>query len=255
MSSGGGNSLAAAAKAAGETAAKKPAPPVNKIYLVDYPKIVFMYPTWLLAGLCGIYMAIAGDANPERADTFAVSAVFLSVFAANIMVFSFDFPRTTSLTLAFGVIASVLGLVLLTTYQPTLVPVLTTLLTSFHPRANATFYFAIFSILSIVFLLVWIHAQFDYWEVTPNELLHHHGVLSDLERMSSPSLKLDKEIKDLFEYLLLRSGRMVLHPSNEPRAIVLENVLFIDRKERAITKMLGALQVQIRPASQSGDES
>ena len=88
--------------------------------------------------------------------------------------------------------------------------------------------------------------QFDYWEVRPNELLHHHGVLSDLERFSAPNLRIDKEINDLFEYLLLRAGRLILHPSNERRAIVLENVFFINKKEQQITKMLGALQVQVR---------
>ena len=79
--------------------------------------------------------------------------------------------------------------------------------------------------------------QFDYWEVRPNELLHHHGMLSDLKRYSSPDLRVDKEINDVFEYMLLRSGRLTLHPSGEKRAITLENVLFITQKEEALTRM------------------
>ena len=90
------------------------------------------------------------------------------------------------------------------------------------------------------------NAHFDYWEVRPNELLHHHGFLSDLERFAAPNLRIDKEINDLFEYVLLRSGRLILHPSQERRAIVLENVFFISHKEKEITRMLGALQVQVR---------
>jgi hypothetical protein len=90
--------------------------------------------------------------------------------------------------------------------------------------------------------------QFDYWEVRPNELLHHHGMLSDLKRYSAPDLRVDKEINDVFEYLLLRSGRLILHPSGEKRAIILENVLFITQKEESLTRMLGALQVQVRKA-------
>ena len=103
----------------------------------------------------------------------------------------------------------------------------------------------------MVFLAVLINVQFDYWEVTPNELLHHHGVLSNLERYSSPNLKIDMEINDVFEYFLLRAGRLILHPSTEPRAIVLENVMRIKSKEAQLTKMLGALQVQVRPAPRS----
>jgi len=50
----------------------------------------------------------------------------------------------------------------------------------------------------------------------------------------------------VFEYLLLKSGRLILHPSQERRAIVLENVMFINQKEERITRMLGALQVRVR---------
>ena len=101
-------------------------------------------------------------------------------------------------------------------------------------------------LLSLLYLIVWIMARFDYWEVRPNELLHHHGFLSDLERFSAPNLRISKEINDVFEYMLLRSGRLILHPTNEPRAFVLDNVLNINRKEAQITKMLGALQVEFR---------
>ena len=80
----------------------------------------------------------------------------------------------------------------------------------------------------------------------PNELLHHHGVLSNLERLSAPNLRIEKEINDVFEYFLMRSGRLILHASDERRAIVLDNVPFIWKKEEAITRMLGALQVQVR---------
>jgi hypothetical protein len=88
--------------------------------------------------------------------------------------------------------------------------------------------------------------RFDYWEVRPNELLHHHGFLSNMERLSAPNLRIDKEVNDVFEYLLLRSGRLIVHASNERRAIILDNVPNIRKKEEAITRMLGALQVQVR---------
>jgi hypothetical protein len=100
--------------------------------------------------------------------------------------------------------------------------------------------------LGLMYVGVFVKIRFDYWEVRPNELLHHHGFLSSLERYSAPNLRISKEIDDVFEYMLLRCGRLILHPSNEPRAHVLDNVLNIDSKEKAITQMLGALQVQIR---------
>ena len=88
--------------------------------------------------------------------------------------------------------------------------------------------------------------RFDYWEVRPNELLHHHGFLANMERVYAPSLRMDKEIEDVFEYMLLRSGRLILHPSDDRRSIILDNVPFVNKKEETITRMLGALQVEVR---------
>jgi hypothetical protein len=84
-------------------------------------------------------------------------------------------------------------------------------------------------------------------------LLHHHGFLANVERFPSPHLRIDKEITDVFEYLLLRSGRLILQPSEERRTIILDNVPFIDKKEEAITRMLSALQVQVRSETGRAD--
>jgi hypothetical protein len=216
----------------------------KSVFLVSYPKIVFLYPTFIAAILAGLYLLL--PQNEDRSDTHFVSAIFMAVLAVNLVVFAFDFPRTTSLTLFFFLAALILGMLLLFRFNSQILPFLHKLLNSFQPEANATFYFSVAGALAAVYLAVLINVQFDYWEVTPNELLHHHGILSNLERFASPSLKIDKEINDVFEYMLLRSGRLILHPSDERRAIVLENVLGINSKEAVLTKMLGALQVQVR---------
>ncbi len=223
--------------------------PPAKVFLVSYPKIIFLYPSILWALFAGIYLSFWGDGklDPAQGTPVTLTAIFLIILAVNMVVLSFDFPRMTSLTLFFVVVAAVLGGWLLFTFRPGLWPQLHDLIQGIRPLANSTFFFIFSAILGTMFLLVAITSQFDYWEVRPNELLHHHGILSDLKRYPAPSLKLDKETNDVFEYLLLRSGRLILHPSSEPRAFVLDNVIFINRKEAAITRMLGALQVQIRP--------
>jgi len=260
---------------------------VKPIYLVAYPKIIFLYPTMIAALLAGIYMLVVSSlvarqvdvtskappaavaegtapAAPDaaapaaalheatmnemssRTDVHLVGVAFLVIFALNLIVFAFDFPRTTSLTLFFFIAAAVLGLLLTFRLNEQILPTLNAVLKSYRPLANATFYFSIFGIIAAIFIAVFINVQFDYWEVAPNELLHHHGFLSNLERFSAPSLKIDKEITDIFEYFLLRSGRLILHPSNERRAFVLDNVMNITKKEAQLTRMLGALQVQVR---------
>jgi len=136
--------------------------------------------------------------------------------------------------------------VLLFTLKPEMLPMITGFLSQFRPLANATFYWTLTFMLGGIFAVSFLTLSLDYWEVRPNELLHHHGILSDLKRYSAPNLRIDKEINDLFEYMLMRSGRLILHPSNERRAIVLDNVPFIVDKERQIMKLLGALKVDIR---------
>jgi hypothetical protein len=294
-------------------------PPVaelpDRIFLVSYPKIVFLYPTVLTSLFCAIVMWAKGDiptneivaqqsreaqivmkAAVQTADeapssassadgdaaglmevTPAVDAVaasesapaadgadsevvsvkihsyhnvcariFLIVFALNMVVISFDFPRTTSLTWFFAITALVLGLWFLFSRYEGLAPKIVQGLLTIKPWANASFYMIYTMIMLFLYMWVMISRRFDYWEVKGNELLHHHGFLSNLERFSAPNLRIDKEINDLFEYILLRSGRLIIHCSNERRAIVLENVLCINSKEDLITRMLGALQVRVR---------
>ena len=66
-----------------------------------------------------------------------------------------------------------------------------------------------------------------------------------MKRYPAPNLRVDKEINDVFEYLLLGAGRLILHPTTEKRAIVLDNVLFVGQKEEQMTKMLGSIKVKI----------
>ena len=224
-------------------------PEVDKgVVLISYPKVVFLWPAWVVSIVAGLYLLLFGkEGGPDlHGDAVVLGWTFLIVLAVNLVVLSFDFPRSTSLLLFAVILAIVLGGALLVVFFPNLLPSVRGIILKFHPVANSTFYFVFAAIMLGIYITVGITSRFDYWEVRPNELLHHHGVLSDLERFSSPNLRIDKEINDIFEFVLLRSGRLILHPSNERRAIVLDNVFFINTKEEAITKMLGALQVQVR---------
>lgn len=190
--------------------------------------------------------AIAGKGENQHTYHNVCARIFLVVVALNLVVIAFDFPRTTSLTWFFAIVSIIIGMWFLLTLNHNLAPQIVSVLLKIKPAANASFYLIFSGIMIFLFLGVLISRRFDFWEVKGNELLHHHGFLSNLERFSAPNLRIDKEINDVFEYMLLRSGRLIIHASNERRAIVLENVLFINEKEERITKMLGALQVRVR---------
>lgn len=223
-------------------------PEIKPIILVSYPKIILLYPTFIMSVIAAIAASFYGTDHTNNQTT---ALIFMAIMTVNMVVLAFDFPRTTSLIVFFVIVTLILGLLLVSTYFPTVLPAIAAILEKINPRANSTFYSCFAAMLGAIYLGVFIHIRFDYWEVRPNELLHHHGFLSSLERYSAPNLRISKEIDDVFEYMLLRSGRLIIHPSNEPRAFVLDNVLGIDSKETAITKMLGALQVQIRDERQA----
>lgn len=215
----------------------------ESVKLVAYPKAILLYPTLIATVVAALWLTFRPAENTE---TQLVAVAWLGVFTANLVVLAFDFPRTASLTLFFLVFGVAMGLVLLHTAKPEWFPAVFGVLSGIQPYADAAFYWTFAGILSTVFLLVILARRFDYWEVRPNELLHHHGFLSNLKRYSAPNLKIEKEINDVFEFALLRSGTLILHPKNEPRAIVLENVPGISKKEAQITKMLSSLQVSVR---------
>jgi hypothetical protein len=83
-----------------------------------------------------------------------------------------------------------------------------------------------------------------------NELLHRHGPFGDLERFPAPQLKIDKEITDIFEYMLFRSGRLVFYPTSERRAIIVESVMLVNRVENRIKQLLESLEVRIDRCSE-----
>jgi hypothetical protein len=216
----------------------------TRIFLVPHPKVVFLYPSLLVALFAGVYTHLTK--NPEGHGEHVISLIFLVILGINLSVIAFDFPRTTSLTVFFALLALALGAWFFFTEFPEWWPTLHDLLAKLTPAANAKFYLLFSAIIGLLFLGVWVNTQFDYWEVRQNELLHHHGIWSNMERFAAPSLRIDKEINDLIEYLLLGSGRLVLHPSDERRAIVLDNVFFVNRKEAELTRLLGALQVEVK---------
>ena len=218
---------------------RKREPPLERVVIRSLPKAVFLYPTMLAAIAAGL------GSSQDWGKTSLWGNAFLIVFAINLVIIAFDFPRTTSLTLLFLVIAVILGAILLN-QRYEIFPWLERETNRLTPEANSEFYWLTAGIIAVVLLLiVLIHLWFDYWEVLSNELIHHHGILGSLERLPAPGIKFDKEITDVFEFLILGAGRLVITPAGEGRPIVLENVPRIERVERNIKEVLGVTEVEI----------
>jgi hypothetical protein len=210
----------------------------HSVVIRPYPKSIFLYPIALTALVCGIFTAAGIGA--ERTLGF----IFCLVFFFNVVILSFEFTRHVSVALVLSVFVVVL-LGMLLNQRVALFHFLGVLYGKLNFVANAGFYFAIFGAYVLVLGGIVVDTRMDYWEVRGNEVLHHHGFLGDVERFPAPSLKMRKEIADVFEYLLLWSGRLIIYPTGSERAIVLDNVPNINKIEDRIEELLDSLRVTI----------
>ena len=246
--------------------------------IFTYPKVIFIFPTLVTALICGIGMSMIGNetkdpikearkaqatatatansapaspapmAKHERFQTTPnlLGILFLGVFAFNLLIMGIDFPRFTVVGIALLILLISFFLLWLGAYFALdLVKPAQRLFGGIFVVANSGFYYMIAVILTVLFSVVYVTRWLDFWEILPNEILHHHGPLSDLERYPTMNLKFDKEIPDVLEFLFLGAGRLVLHVTEERKAIVLDNVLFINAKEEGLKKMMSRLEVRV----------
>jgi hypothetical protein len=183
-----------------------------------------------------------------------LGVLFLTVFGLNLLVMALDFPR-------FELVGGILGVLFVlffalwigAYFEFDLMRPIHALFASTYVIANAGFYFLYFLTILAIFVVVYLTRWLDYWEVLPNEILHHHGPLSDLERYPTLNLKFDKEIPDTLEYFLLGSGRLALHVPNVGRALVMDNVPFLNAKEEALKKLMSRLEVRVTTDQEAGE--
>jgi hypothetical protein len=174
-----------------------------------------------------------------------LGVLFLIVFAANMVVMALDFPRFTIIAV-FLVITTLTFLLLWLAPHVNILRPLLWFTRHVYAVANAGFYFTIVIVHALAYLAIWVTRRLDYWEISPNEILHHHGPLSDLERFPTTQLKFSKEIPDILEYMLgLGSGKLTFSFGLDQRSFVLEQVLFINQKEEALKRMMGQMNVRM----------
>jgi hypothetical protein len=251
-----------------------PSPSAHKgVKIFTYPKIIFIWPTLIVSMICCLVMVSTGnrthdpsrhalvpvaegattpppaEAAPATKHQRFLSAanmagmIFLIVLFTNFLIMAVDFPRFTIIAIILSAIAAAFLILWLNVYidfRP-----IAQLVEHTYVLANASFYGIVALMIIVLLIIIWVTRYLDYWEVLPNEILHHHGPLSDLERFPTMNMKFDKEIPDILEYLLLRSGRLVLHFAGEKTAVVLDNVLWIDRIEDELKKLLSRMEVRV----------
>ena len=214
----------------------------SSVIIRPWPKVVFFYPTFICATLLWTLsmVGIGGGESGWQGNLFVL------VFFLNLLVFAFDFSRIKSLTLLILVVAIVLGVLWANTMW-SVVGFLKDLVDTINIQMNSWFYGTISASFAFVLLLVLVNTRFNYYEINHREILHHHGYLGDITRLPTAGLHLNKEIYDLVEYLLLRSGRLIFYPQGTRDVIVIDNVINVNQTEKHIKDLLSVMAVRVQP--------
>ncbi len=212
---------------------KKPKYP-TEIYLRSYPKIIFFWPLLLVSFFWWIFQLF--DEEPIG----WLGTVWMIVFFTNLFITAFDFSSTKFFVM---ILAIVIVLLLLAFF---VLPEIAVDINfgDFNLGLTEGFYLTTTIVLAIILGFVVLSSRFDYWKLERNEIYHKSGIFSSAERFPVKSLRLKKEIPDVFEYFLLRAGSMTLLPGRADEVIHLPTVLNIKKKEEQIDWLLSHVSVE-----------
>ena len=221
--------------AAGTAINPAPQRPAESVIIRPWPKVVFLYPTFALSILFFLLSFLGMGIEAQT-----LGNAWMLGFMLNILVFSFDFSRIWSIVLVFA-----FALLIVLIFWLDLTGFVGDALGKIHITANTAFYGFMSGGLGLLLLVVFANSRFHYYEVNAREILHHHGYLGDVQRWSTEGLEMNKEISDVAEYALLRSGRLIFNPITSKKAVVLDNVANVNRIEKAINDLLSHVAVRI----------
>ncbi|MBY9020286.1 MAG: hypothetical protein KGD67_04450 [Candidatus Lokiarchaeota archaeon] len=212
--------------------ADKPTNNVSEVFLRSYPKVIFFWPMALISFVLWIVQLV--DPLPIA----LLGNVWLIVFFVNMFIVAFDFSSTKFFVLILVVVVVVLLLIFLVPDMFAALPGGT-----FNPGITGEFYLVVTLIMALILGLVVLSSRFDYWKIERNEIYHKTGVFASAERMPTKSLRIKKDIPDVFEFFILRAGSITLLPGHGD-VINLPTVLNINKKQRQIDFLLSHVSIE-----------
>ena len=244
----------------------------DEVRIYHYPKIIFLYPTLIASIVAALVLSFsvsvyeepatgtaaetqADNATPiaskspqpvKRSSAILVTVIFLFLFTFNLFVMAFDFPQSKFLAVIFFIFAVVLGLVVVGVKSPELMGSFGNMISRINPVADKAFYWTMSGLLGFVFIVMYLARLLDYWVIRPNEVIHYHGLPRHTRRFSAPHMRFEMEINDIFEHMLLKSGRLYIRPTGDKEEFVLDNVINVRSKNERVNQILSALQVQLK---------
>ena len=214
---------------------KKTVKPITEVKLRTFPKIIFLWPLLLTSAILWPIQVFANEPMQW------LGIFWLMVLFCNLFVIAFDFSSAKFFIMVLGIVIFILLLIfwIIPTYG---LPALADI--TWNPGLTANFYMAMTLMLFFVLFFVWVAAFFDYYKIERNEIYHKKGIFSESERFPIKSLRLKKEIPDVFEFFILRAGSITLMPGRADEVIALHTVLNVNKKAEQIDHLLSHISVE-----------
>ncbi len=181
----------------------------------------------------------------KRGFDRVLAFIFLIVVAISLFTICVDFEVRWAIIAAALLVIVVLALALMNQFIdkfPNILKALTELTALVSPQ----FYFAIFLIWAVLMLVSFFVVRFHYVRIESNELVVVGGFLESQKRMSTFRMNYTKEVQDVMEYYLplVRSGRLVFTFPGEEQAVVIDNVIQIDKVIAELDTISSSLRVE-----------
>ncbi len=223
------------------------AKPVDRIVIHPFPKVVLLWPVMVISLLFFFLGGGISEAGESIVNRSALGWWWIVVFFVNLMVHTFDFGRTNFIATLAVMGVGLLGLWVwdlqseVAVYQ-SIYDFFARQELNMHPN----FYAMIAGVLAVLMLMAFITTRFNYWVLAPNQLTHKHGILGDERHYATLNMAVEKEIPDVFEFLLFGSGRLIFKPgvgAEQNKALVVDNVFRVNRLEKSVREFLGVIKV------------
>ena len=224
--------------------------PIDKIVIHPFPKVVLLWPvmvTSLLFYFLGGGGEMIGTPDEPLINRSALGGWWMVLFFFNLLVHTFDFGRNNFIATVALIGAGLLGLWVWDLQSDadvygSIYDFFARQELNMHPN----FYAMMAAVLAILMLLAFVSTRFNYWVLAPNRLTHKHGILGDERHYATINMQVEKELPDVFEYLLFGSGRLIFKPgmgADQSKPLVVDNVFRVNRLERKVREFLGVIKV------------
>ena len=229
-----------------EPVLKEPVTEIQEVTVREYPKTVLFYPMLLVSLILGLvtYLLPAFIPDPGILNSwlFTIAFVWFVLFFFNLLIVTFEFGKSIVVALALILVIIVLVVILVFNLYGYLFVINPSTLRLF---ISVEAYLAFFVLFVVVIFLAWVKTRMYYFKITPNEIIYKKGIMGDVERYGTTNVMVHKEIHDLFEFLLMRSGRLTITIPGRKTAIMLDNIPNINSVETKILHLLRRIEVDI----------